>query len=97
MAQLKKQNIIIADWLIKLTNENKTWGFKLGALNFAFYTCAMSKATLGTINVFIAFIKSLNLTFALNQTNVLSENNLNRLLCRQLKMNHGQWTLCMIN
>ena len=28
MAQLKQQNMIIADWLIKLTNENKTWGFK---------------------------------------------------------------------
>lgn len=21
--------MVIADWLIKLTNENKTWGFKL--------------------------------------------------------------------
>ena len=28
-AQLKEQNAIISDWLIKLTNENKTWGFKL--------------------------------------------------------------------
>lgn len=28
-ALLKKQDVIIADWLIKLTNENKTWGFKL--------------------------------------------------------------------
>ncbi len=36
---------------------------KLGALNFAFCTCAMSKVTLGTTNVSIEFIRSLNLTF----------------------------------
>lgn len=27
--QLKDQDVIISEWLIKLTNENKTWGFKL--------------------------------------------------------------------
>ena len=28
-ALLKEENVQIAEWLIKLTNENKTWGFKL--------------------------------------------------------------------
>ena len=28
-AQIQEQNVIIADWLSKLTSENKTWGFKL--------------------------------------------------------------------
>lgn len=28
-ALLKEENIQIADWLIQLTNDNKTWGFKL--------------------------------------------------------------------
>lgn len=28
-ARLDQENIQIADWLIKLTNEHKTWGFKL--------------------------------------------------------------------
>ncbi len=28
-AQLDEQNKMIADWLLKLTNENKTWGFQL--------------------------------------------------------------------
>ncbi|NUF65680.1 transposase, partial [Acinetobacter bereziniae] len=27
--QLDEQNKMIADWLLKLTNENKTWGFQL--------------------------------------------------------------------
>ena len=26
---MDQENIQIADWLIKLTNEHKTWGFKL--------------------------------------------------------------------
>ena len=29
LAKLKEQNVVIADWLTKLTNENKTWGFIL--------------------------------------------------------------------
>ena len=28
-AQIQEQNVIIVDWLSKLTSENKTWGFKL--------------------------------------------------------------------
>ncbi|MDG3558559.1 IS3 family transposase, partial [Acinetobacter bereziniae] len=28
-AQLDEQNKMIADWLLKLTNENNTWGFQL--------------------------------------------------------------------
>ncbi len=28
-AQLKQQNVVIADWLIKLTRDHQTWGFKL--------------------------------------------------------------------
>ncbi|BCX71929.1 hypothetical protein TOL5_01290 [Acinetobacter sp. Tol 5] len=59
---------MIADWLLKLTNENKTWAF-----SFASCTYVMSKATHGTTNVFIEFIRSLSLTYELNQTNAFSE------------------------
>ncbi|BCX73187.1 hypothetical protein TOL5_13870 [Acinetobacter sp. Tol 5] len=46
---------------------------RLGAFSFASYTYVMSKATHGTTNVFIEFIRSLSLTYELNPTNAFSE------------------------
>lgn len=55
-ARLDEENQQIAEWLIQLTNDHKTWGFKL-----CFLYLRNVKNTNGTTNVSIAFIRSLSL------------------------------------
>lgn len=57
---------MIADWLLKLTNKNKTRAF-----SFASCTYVTSKSPDGITNMFTEFIRSLRLIYGLNQANAL--------------------------
>jgi len=55
---LAEENLLIADWLLRITTSQRNWGFGLCFL----YLRATSKALAGTISGCTGFIGSLNLT-----------------------------------
>ena len=52
-AKLDAENVLTADWLVRLTNNQRNWGFGL-----CFRTCATSRASNGTTSVSTGFTAS---------------------------------------
>ena len=91
-ARLDQENIQIADWLIKLTNEHKTWGFKLCFL----YLRNIKNYQWNHKRVYRIY-KEHELNLRIKPNKRIKREQPEPLQYRQLRMNHGQWTLCMIN
>lgn len=92
-AQLDEQNKIIAEWLLKLTNENKTWGFQL-----CFLYLRNVKGYLWNHKRVYRIYKELELNLRIKPNKRIKRIKPESLTeCHQHRMNRGQWTLCMTN
>ena len=60
--KLSDENKLIADWLMRITDNQKNWGFVL-----CFLYLRNVKGFFGTISVFIEYIENLSLICVLNQ------------------------------
>jgi len=61
----------IAQWLLRLTDNNRNWG-----VDYAFRICAMSEVSNGTTSGSIGFTESWNSIYAFDHASAWSEPNL---------------------